>query len=274
MPTGETIVSHSYGAAIYGNKDNVDQDGNPLGTYNYSAGGNNKNQDHDETNYVTPDFQKSGHKDFFLVRNKDGANSTIAVVLGKMLGGGSAGWHGTCDGKPVTIDPNGGAEAKYMFGLEAQPTNDAINKAKAEATTIISGNYSYTHGGGIMTNGDVVAGSTQEVKVYPKMKLNGSKVLEDGTLKGDDFDFQLLRQNKIINEQGGISYTVPSFDSNGKLQLNGCSVVDTVKNDGAGNLTFDLGEVYADDGLVYYLVEVPGTDKDKGVDYDKTIYKN
>lgn len=111
-PTGKTIVSHSKGAAIYDNKDNVDQYGNKLTAYHYSAGGHGKNEDHDEVNYVTPDFQKSGHKDFFLVRNKNGADKTIAVVLGKMLGGKSAGWRGTCDGNPVTIDPNGGAEAK------------------------------------------------------------------------------------------------------------------------------------------------------------------
>lgn len=193
-PTGETIVSHSYGAAIYGNKDNVDQDGNPLGTYHYSAGGNNKNQDHDETNYVTPVFQNSGHKDFFLVRNKDNAKSTIAVVLGKMLGGGSAGWHGTCDGNPVTIDPNGGAEAKYMFGLEAQPNNDAINKAQGAATTIISGNYSYTHGGGIMTNGDLIVGEVTSLDVYPAIKVKANKVLmKDGAkwdLKDHPYQFK------------------------------------------------------------------------------------
>lgn len=188
-----------------------------------------------------------------------------------MLGGGAANWSGTIDGQPTTIGKYDGVQAKYMIGLKSEPFVEDQNEAIRLATLYITGNSSNIHGGGIMTNGDVIAGSTQEVKVYPKMKLNGSKVLKDGTLKGNDFDFQLLRQNKIINEQGGISYTVPSFDSNGKLQLNGCSVVDTVKNDGDGNLTFDLGEVYADDDLVYYLVEVPGTDKN--VTYDKTIYK-
>ena len=38
-----------------------------------------------------------------------------------------------------------------------------------------------------------------------------------------------------------------------------------------GSFSFNLSEVYADADLVYYLVEVPGTDKD--VNYDKTIYK-
>ena len=144
---------HSFRTAIYDNADNVDQDGNKLTTvdqngnkvptYHYSAGGDGKKEDHDEVNYVTPTFQTSGHKDFFLVRNKEGADQTIAVVLGKMLGGGSAGWQGTRDGKKITIDANGGAEAKWMFGLGAHPNGEAEKKAQAEATTIISGNYSY-----------------------------------------------------------------------------------------------------------------------------------
>ncbi len=137
-PTGKTIVSHSKGAAIYDNADNVDQDGNKLTTvdqngnkvptYHYSAGGDGKKEDHDEDNYVTSTFQTSGHKDFFLVRNKNGADKTIAVVLGKMLGGESAGWQGTRDGKKITIDANGGAEAKWMFGLEAHPNGEAEKK--------------------------------------------------------------------------------------------------------------------------------------------------
>lgn len=75
-PTGETIVSYSNGAAIYNNKDN---DGK-----NCSGGGHGKNEDSQE-DYIKSPFKDAGHKDFFLVRNKDHANSTIAAVLGKML---------------------------------------------------------------------------------------------------------------------------------------------------------------------------------------------
>ena len=214
-PTGKTIVSHSKGAAIYDNKDNVDQYGNKLTAYHYSAGGHGKNEDHDEVNYVTPDFQKSGHKDFFLVRNKNGADKTIAVVLGKMLGGRSAGWRGTCDGNPVTIDPNGGAEAKWMFGLEANPTEDAKGKAQGAATTIISGNYSYTHGGGIMTNGDLVVGEVKALDVYPAIKVKANKVLmKDGeaqSLAGHGYKFKLL--GKVADSAGE-----PYWDANGTLQ--------------------------------------------------------
>lgn len=264
-PSGKTAITDANGIAIFGNTDANGE--------NLSGGTNGKNEDQPPSvdgGEITDDFKRRGHKDLFLIRKSDNADY-IAAVTGQMLGGGAANWSGTIDGQPTTIGKYDGVQAKYMIGLKSEPFVEDQNEAIRLATLYITGNSSNIHGGGIMTNGDVIAGSTQEVKVYPKMKLNGSKVLKDGTLKGNDFDFQLLRQNKIINEQGGISYTVPSFDSNGKLQLNGCSVVDTVKNDGDGNLTFDLGEVYADDDLVYYLVEVPGTDKN--VTYDKTIYK-
>lgn len=268
-PTGETIVSHSYGAAIYGNKDNVDQDGNPLGTYNYSAGGNNKNQDHDETNYVTPDFRDSGHKDFFLVRNKDGANSTIAVVLGKMLGGGSAGWQGTCDGKKITIDANGGAEAKYMFGLEAHPSSDAMKKARDEASTIISGNYSYTHGGGIMTNGDLIVGKVEALNAYPAIKVKANKVLrKDGAkqdLKDHPYQFKLL--GAAAN-----SKNEPYWNENGTLNENGCEAMPAVNvNENNGEILIDTGANYQSGDYDLYLVEVPIDEK--GTTFDKAIYK-
>lgn len=264
-PSGKTAITDTNGIAIFGNTDANGE--------NLSGGTNGKNEDQPSSvdgGQITGDFKSHGHKDLFLIR-KSGNDEYIAAVTGQMLGGGAANWSGTIDGQTTTIGKYDGAQAKYMIGLKSEPSVEDQNAAMGLATLYITGNSSNIHGGGIMTNGNVVAGSTREVKVYPKMKLNGSKVLEGGTLKGNDFDFQLLRQNKIINEQGEISYTVPSFDSNRKLQLNGCSVVDTVKNDENGNLTFDLGEVYADDDLVYYLVEVPGTNKD--VTYDQTIYK-
>lgn len=264
-PSGKTAITDANGIAIFRNTDANGE--------NLSGGTNGKNEDQPSSvdgGEITDDFKRLGHEDLFLIR-KSNNKEYIAAVTGQMLGGGAANWSGTIDGQSTTIGKYDGAQAKYMIGLKSEPSAKDQNAAIGLATLYITGNSSNIHGGGIMTNGDVVAGSTQEVKVYPKMKLNGSKVFEDGTLKGDDFNFQLLRQNKIINEQGGISYTVPSFDSNGKLQLNGCSVVDTVENDRNGNLTFDLGEVYADDDLVYYLVEIPGTDKN--VTYDKTIYK-
>lgn len=52
-----------------------------------------------------------------------------------------------------------------------------------------------------MTNGDVIAGSTTQVNVYPKMKLNGTKALEGRALTADDagkFRFQLLSRARAV----------------------------------------------------------------------------
>ena len=261
-PTGETIVSHSNGAAIYNNTDN--------GLSNHmSAGGNGKNED-SNTKYITKAFKEAGHKDFFLVR-KDDSNKTVAVVLGKMLGGGSAGWKGTCDRQKITIDPNGGAEAKYMFGLEAHPNEEAVKKAKLAATTIISGNYSYTHGGGIMTNGDLTVGEVSDLSVYPNMTLNATKVLVDAggelqKLDGHGYKFKLLRKD---------GPTEPSWKEDGTLDMGECSVAGKAPVDQtSGHITFDSGKDYSSGQYVFYLVEEPiSGENELNTKFDETIYK-
>ena len=262
-PTGETIVSHSNGAAIYNNKDNDGQ--------HCSAGGNGKNEDSDP-DYITEVFKNAGHKDFFLVRKND-SNKTVAVVLGKMLGNRSAGWEGTCDGQEITIDPNGDAEAKYMFGLEAHPTDEAVEKAQLAATTIISGNYSYTHGGGIMTNGDLTVGKVDELSVYPNMKLNATKVLVDAdgksqNLEGHPYKFKLLRQDSVGTK-------APSWKEDDTLDMGDCSDAGEAYVDQSnGSITFDSGKDYSSGQYVFYLVEEPISGKNElGTKFDKTIYK-
>lgn len=259
-PTGETIVSHSNGAAIYNNTD--------YGKH-FSAGGDGKDQDKDieGSEYITDDFKNEGHKDFFLVRKK-GSNKTVAVVLGKMLGNRSAGWKGTCDGQKITIDPNGGAEAKYMFGLEAHPSDQAKIDAQAAATTIISGNYSYTHGGGIMTNGDLVVGEVTSLDVYPAIKVKANKVLmKDGKpqgLTGHGYKFKLL--GKAADSAGE-----PYWNTDGSLNANGCEATSEVTVNESGEIVIDTAANYQSGNYDLYLVEVPINEE--GTTFDKAIYK-
>lgn len=256
-PTGETIVSHSNGAAIYNNADHGEH---------FSAGGHEKDLDKN-TNYITSTFKEEGHKDFFLVR-KDDSQNTVAVVLGKMLGGGSAGWKGTCDREKITIDANGGAEAKYMFGLEAHPTNDAKTAAQNAATTVISGNYSYTHGGGIMTNGDLVVGEVTSLNVYPAIKVKANKVLmKDGkaqSLSGHGYQFKLL--GKAAGSEGE-----PFWNENGTLNVNGCEATPEVTVNDKGEIVIDTAANFQSGNYDLYLVEVPIDEK--GTTFDQTIYK-
>lgn len=256
-PTGETIVSHSNGAAIYNNADHGEH---------FSAGGHDKNLDKN-TDYITSTFKEEGHKDFFLVR-KDDSQNTVAVVLGKMLGGGSAGWKGTCDREKITIDANGGAEAKYMFGLEAHPSSDAIKKARDEASTIISGNYSYTHGGGIMTNGDLVVGKVEALNAYPSIKVKANKVLmKDGakrSLKEHLYQFKLLGAPANSTKE-------PCWNEDGSLNENGCKATPAVTVNESGEIVIDTAANYQSGNYDLYLVEVPISEE--GTTFDKVIYK-
>lgn len=276
-PTGKTAITDTNGIAIFGNSDGK-SDGNG---YNRSGGTNGKNDDADKLpdgggGEITEDFKNAGHQDLFLIRDSTNPESLpyIAAVTGQMLGGGAAKWTGTIDNTQTSIGKYEGAQAKYMIGLKSEPIREDMDAATAAASLFITGNRSNIHGGGIMTNGDVIAGSTTQVNVYPKMKLNGTKALEGRALTADDagkFRFQLLEPGK--------SGDVPSFNNNdGKLQLNGCLKVgdgDGVTNDAEGNFVFDLGKVNSDGTSVYYLVEDPGSVEDRvpGVDYDQTIYK-
>lgn len=283
-PTGKTAITDTNGIAVFGNTD-----GKPDGSYNRSGGTHEKTDDKDwlpnnKGGEITEDFIKAGHQDLFLVRDSANAESLpyIAAVTGQMLGGGAANWTGTIDKTPTSIGKYEGAQAKYRIGLKSKPIQEDKDAATAAASLFITGNRSNIHGGGIMTNGDVIAGSTTQVSVYPKMKFSGTKALTGRKLKKGEFKFQLLKQNKITKENGEISLTVPSFDKDKdgklKLELNGCTKVrddDGVTNDDSGNFVYDLGRLNSAGTNVYYLVEDPGSVEDRvpGVDYDNTIYK-
>lgn len=261
-PTGKTAITDTNGIAVFGNTD-----GKPDGSYNRSGGTHEKTDDKDwlpnnKGGEITEKFKEAGHQDLFLIRDHTNGEY-IAAVTGQMLGGGAANWTGTIDKTPTSIGKYEGAQAKYMIGLRSEPIQDDKDAATAAASLFITGNRSNIHGGGIMTNGNVIAGSTTQVSVYPKMKLTGSKALVGRSLKKGEFEFELLKQ--------GSNLQAPSFNDKGALQPNGCRVVDTVQNETNGSFTFDLGEVYADTNPVYYLVEKPGAEKD--ITYSKTIYK-
>lgn len=263
-PTGETAITNTDGIAIFGNTDKNGE--------HRSGGTHGKNDDADKSNdddskgEITEGFKNAGHRDLFLIRDQKTSNNYIAAVTGQMLVDGAANWTGMIDGQPTTIGKYDGAQAKYMIGLDANPSEYDQGQAVSNARLFITGNTSNVHGGGIMTNGNVVAGSTREVKVYSEMKLSGTKALTGRKLNKEEFKFQLLKPN-----EGGEG---PYFDKDDKLQFNNCQKVgDGVKNDAVGDFVFDLGRVNSTGRNVYYLVEDPYYNHADGVDYDKTIYR-
>lgn len=289
-PTGKTLVTNAEGTAIFGNssagaeydieghynkpykKDN--NSGNDV-TPHLSGGGHDKNQDKDA--YNSEVFRENGHADFFLAA-KAGHTDPIAAVIGKMLGGGDAKYWGSkerSDNKEpsdnnelyeaINIPANGGVKIYRSVGLSSGVTagSEEANKAQEAAGTFITGNYSWDHGGGIMSNGDLYLGVPADTYVYPSLKLKASKELNGRDLKDGEFSFTVYRKG--------------SDDpfTNGTFNRDACTKVGTANNDAYGNITFNLGEQFAASGtadtITYYLAENAGKVSD--ITYDPAVYE-
>lgn len=304
-PTGKTLVTNTEGTAIFGNSSaGAEYDGEDRfkSDYQYaynsknntgneakphlSGGGSGKNEDKDA--YKSEVFRENGHADFFLAAAA-GHTDPIAAVIGKMLGGGDAQYSGSkersdnkglSDNKElyeaIKIPANGGVQIYRSIGLTSDVhVGDAeANNAQAAATTFITGNYSWDHGGGIMSNGDLYLGVPADTYVYPSLKLKASKALKnkqtekEEMLTKDQFSFAVYRKDSD-------TATAPSW-KNDSFSDGDCTLVGSAKNDAEGNITFDLGEQFVDKTVVankitYYLVEQTGGDSD--IEYDHTVYE-
>lgn len=279
-PTGKTLVTGTDGTAIFGNTsagneqnandyESVSNTGNN-GTPHLSGGGHGKDQDSDAYNAEV--FRKNGHADFFLAA--EGHTTPIAAVIGKMLGGGDAKYRGSLElQKAITIPANGGVQVYKSIGLSSDvkaQDPEAINARKAAleaGATFITGNYSWNHGGGIMSNGDLYMGAPEDTYVYPSLKLKATKKLEGRKLNDGEFSFTVYRKDSDDPLAGTTAGTTFNRDV--------CTEVGTAANDAEGSITFDLGEQFASSGagneITYYLVEDPGGDSD--ITYDSSVYK-
>lgn len=303
-PTGKTLVTNTEGTAIFGNSSagaEYDDGDRFKDDYEYaynsqnntgneakphlSGGGSGKNQDKDA--YISKVFRGNGHADFFLAAAA-GHQEPLAAVIGKMLGGGDAQYSGSkerSDNKglsdneelyeAIKIPANGGVKIYRSVGLSSavQVGSDEAKNAREAARTFITGNYSWDHGGGIMSNGDLYLGVPADTYVYPGLKLKATKALinkQTGNgelLTKDQFSFAVYRKDSA-------TATRPSWNAKG-FNDGGCTLVGTAKNDANGNIKFDLGEQFLASGtagnITYYLVEETGGDS--GIEYDRTVYE-
>lgn len=185
-PSGKTLVTGTEGTAIFGNTDAGDASSYKIENNKYnpsnnsgnnssphiSGGGDGKDQDYVAYAYNPPVFRTNGHADFFLAAHDH--TEPIAAVIGKMLGGGDAKYSGSIELKEkVSIPVNGGVQVKNSIGLSSgvNTGDGAATAAQNAATTFITGNYSWDHGGGIMSNGDLYLGVPADTYVYPSLKL-------------------------------------------------------------------------------------------------------
>lgn len=301
------MVTNTEGTAIFGNKSAGDEhpdDNHPNPAYDkasnsgnekaphLSAGGEGK--DRDKAAYLKKVFRDNGHADFFLAAHKENKNP-IAVVTGEMLGGGDARYSGSIElEKTINIPANGAVGVKNSIGLTSgvmsgvmakdEAAINARNQAQNEATTFITGNYSWDHGGGIMSNGDLYLGVPADAYVYPSLKLKATKALknqqtkESMTLDTNQFPFSFSVYRKYSDGASTPSWDGETFNSGD------CKQVKSAPNNADGNITFDLSNdlsnelskqpLASDTGKIrysYYLVEDAGNIP--GVDYDHAVYE-
>lgn len=298
-PTGKTLVTNTKGTAIFGNSSARDETGwqNDYNT-EYNSGNNNtphlsgggigdtdKTEDRDA--YASSTFRESGHADFFLAARKH--TTPVAVVSGKMLGGIDAKYSGSIElTDRITIPANGVAQVKNSIGLtsDVKATDQAVTdlvQGKVQGTkvtTFITGNYSWDHGGGIMSNGNLYLGQPADTYVYPSLKLKATKELTGRNLKAGEFTFTVYRKDSDAAK-------APSWDDNGNFSTGDCESVESVPNSADGNIAFDLSEKLSkqlsdqfkasgagettDYDITYYLVEDAGNKL--GVKYDHAVYE-
>lgn len=304
-PTGKTLVTNTKGTAIFGNSSARDEH-NWLNDYNteHNSGNNrtphlsgggiadtNKTEDRDA--YESDKFRECGHADFFLAARDH--NTPVAVVSGKMLGDIDAKYSGSIELKNrISIPANGVAQVKNSIGLTSgvSATDKAVidlvqGKVQGtKVTTFITGNYSWDHGGGIMSNGNLYLGVPADTYVYPSLKLKATKALknqqtkENMELDKDQFPFSFSVYRK---DSDGAS--TPSWDGE-TFNTGGCKQVVSTPNNADGNIAFDLSndlgmqlgdfskKLSSDTGKItysYYLVEDAGNIP--GVDYDHAVYE-
>ncbi|MDB1908169.1 hypothetical protein [Collinsella aerofaciens] len=288
-PTGKTLVTNTEGTAIFGNTDAKDassftkydpQNNNNSnnGSLHLSGGGEGKDQDWVAYNSVDSNnehvFRKNGHADFFLAA--EGHTTPVAVVSGKMLGNIDAKYSGSIElTNRITIPANGVVGVKNNIGLtsDVKATDQAVTDAVqgkvqgTKVTTFITDNYSWDHGGGIMSNGDLYLGQPADAYVYPSLKatkeLIDSQTDEKKPLTENEFTFKVYRKDLI-----------DPF-ANGTFDRGVCTEVGNAGNDANGNITFNLGEQSAPSSsageITYYLVEDAGNNP--YIKYDPAVYE-
>ena len=201
-----TIDNETKGAAIYLNRAEGE---------NVSGTDSIKQQDHIYA-LSNPVFMENGYQDYFCM--------LYSNITGSMLGDGYENWEGSIDGVAVTIPGDTSKVGNSVVGLTANPTvadiSAAQDMAAAQNGVYINGNYSYTHGGGVLCNGYMVMGAlegTPEFFFGTRMELAGVKdylSAEDNSslpMTGKEFTF-------ILREEGTEKEVARAYnDANGEL---------------------------------------------------------
>ena len=216
-----TVELQNHSVAIYNNT--------AAGT-NLSGNNSTKNEDHMFA-YSDPVFMREGdyYQDYFSALN--------TTVCGGFLGYGNALWEGTIDSTVINqgdIEPGEKVTSQSVAGLTSNPSRSDISAAISMAKVFVTGNYAYTHGGGILSNGYMIVGTQRFMELGDRMTLSGGKSLVGGQLKEGQFEFA------VADEQGNVLFTGHN-NANKEIVFNGRLVFDK-----AGTYTFKVYELDSD----------------------------
>ena len=192
----------------------------------------------------------------------------------EMIGGGSENWNSSGQSAGTVYDFK--VEGASVWALTANPKNgtdgsDARAAATAAASVFVTGNWSNTHGGGIMTNGGLDMGKTTktEVKTSLTMKATKQVQLTDGSMKTsglEGFSFVLLNKKPTWDTENK-HWTYSDSDI---VKVN--DVAQKKTNTSAGVITFDKITYDIAGYYSYYMVETPITGVSGSYEQDPTLY--
>ncbi|MCQ2462123.1 MAG: Cna B-type domain-containing protein [Clostridia bacterium] len=234
--TGRIESATNSGSGIFDNE--------ALGLHT-SGGESTKNEDHF---YAAESevFMSHGYQDYFCALSTN--------ISGGMLGGGTAHWEGSSDGAAVSTDSiNDSITGCYVTGLTCNASEVDKQNAESVAHSFFNGNESPTHGGGILINGYLVLGKTEEFKVPARLQLSGlrKRLL---SLSGEEYE----------QTEGTFRFVV--VDEYGEI-------VSSAYNDAGGNISLDRRLPFFSDGtFTYYIYEVT-PESTGGIQYDTSRYK-
>lgn len=271
-PTGNTSINTDQGAAIYKNKAEGKH-------YSRGSGASEKkNEDYVAYIYYQNNSNNTNYQDYFLAHKPDVGSYTIT---NDMLGDGSEGYQGTFnDGKSYEQPYNVGDVYAKFIGLTANPSQDDINIALTKASTYISGNHSHNHGGGIMTNGMLTLGESNEI--YPVFHVEAYKAFMLKSALANEYTNLPMNNNQFkfaLYKHTGDSTTLPQWDGNKFTAGSGTNeLVAEYFNEAAGK--DHLGKIYgtipnylynSPENYTFYLVEE--NMGDSNITCDHTIYE-
>lgn len=200
-----------------------------------------KNEDHAYAEIV----KKHGYADYFC--------AMASTVDGRMLGGYPFNWSGTVDGMAAKSQADESLSAAYMMALTASPSDEGKTAARNMAKLFISGNYSGTHGGGLLCNGYMLIGEVTKINLGARIELSGAKTLidKDG--------------NDMTMEAGRFKFTVTEAESG--------AVISEGTNDTEGNIAFAQRLSFLSSGQYVYYIEENSDINDEGILFDSSRYR-